>query len=146
MCGSGQEAWINGNGLQSVSDLYQMSSFKGFLYSPTHGKNVAWAVHSMKQVYVNGGGTSNVGFELVGVNVGNAWRTDTNQTVITIPGTYYMNLVATQQMATGIEMYIFINGLMQTIVYKSWGGTTGPVTREAGLLATLRVSDTECDI
>jgi hypothetical protein len=118
-----------------------MSSFKGFFYSPSHGHNVAWAVHSVKQVYVRSGGTTSVAFEIVAVNVGNAWNVNTNQTVITVPGTYYVNLVATQQANTGVEMYIFINGVMQAIVFKGWGGSTGLVTREAGLLVTLQVND-----
>lgn len=118
-----------------------MSSFKGFLYSPSHGHNIAWAVHSVKQVYLKSGGTSSVSFEIVSVNVGNVWNANTNQTVISVSGTYYVNLVATQQAGTGVEMYIFVNNVMQAIVYKGWGGATGPVTREAGLLVTLQVRD-----
>jgi hypothetical protein len=119
-----------------------MSSFKGFFYSPSHGRQrrlgrpLCQAGVREKWRY-----DLAVAFEIVAVNVGNAWNVNTNQTVITVPGTYYVNLVATQQANTGVEMYIFINGVMQAIVFKGWGGSTGLVTREAGLLVTLQVKD-----
>ena len=41
-----QSIWITGNRTQSFGDLYQLSSFKGFYLSPTHGINYAWSIYS----------------------------------------------------------------------------------------------------
>lgn len=135
--------WINGNGQQSVSDVYEMSSFKGFLYSPSHRVRVVWAVHTTKQFFTNSGGSNDVSFETVAVNVGDAWNAASNHTVIPVAGTYYLHLIATAQIGTGIEMYIFINGNMNAVLYKSYGGTTGAVTRETALITTLQVTQSD---
>ena len=138
----GQKVWITSNGLQSSSDIYQMSSFKGFLYSPIHGINVVWSVHTLTQLFVaSGGGSSDMGFEIVAVNVGNVWQSSKNQSIIPVTGTYYVELIATQQETSGCEIYIYINGDMYAIAYKSWGQTTGPITRETASITTLQVKE-----
>ena len=42
----GQSIWISGNGTQSYGDIYQLSSFKGFLVSPRHNIYCAWSIYS----------------------------------------------------------------------------------------------------
>ena len=139
----GQKIWISSNGLQSSSDIYQMSSFKGFLYSPVHEINIVWSVHTQTQLNATEASSNYMGFELVDVNIGNVWQSTKNQSIIPVTGIYFIGLVATQLSPldlSGFDAYVIVNDELRAIAHKAWTGkTAGPITRETAFIATFQV-------
>ena len=138
----GQSVWITGNGQQSYGDQYHLSSFKGFLYSPVHRIQVVWSVHNtaagncITDSY-------NIPFELVHVNVGNAWQSDQNQVVIPVAGIYYVSIAATVIPNKGVEPFVCVNGARAgNAGVSNRLAVNGQVTREGAFLFQLKVGDT----
>ena len=137
----GQSVWITGNGKQSYGNQYQLPSFKGFLYSPVHGMKVVWSVHTTAAGNCNWNGL-NIPFELIHVNVGNAWQSGQSQVVIPMAGIYYISISITAK-SSGIDSFVCVNGTR--------AGTASAIatqllndrlTREGAFLFQLRVGDT----
>jgi hypothetical protein len=65
------------------SDVYGLSSFKGFLYEPSHGVKVAWSVHVVKREYswsqIAAAPESNIKYNDIEINFGEVWKSTTNQ-------------------------------------------------------------------
>ena len=137
----GQSVWITGNGKQSYGNQYQLSSFKGFLYSPGHRINVVWSVHTTTAgncIWNN----LNIPFVSIYVNVGNAWQNGQKQVVIPVAGIYYVSIAATSTSSNGIEPFVCVNGIFFGNTGISAGLTNSSVTREGSFLFQLRVGDT----
>lgn len=68
---------------QVYSDIYGLSSFKGFLYEPSHGVKVAWSVHVVKReegwIQIAAAPESNIQYNDIEVNIGEVWNSATNQ-------------------------------------------------------------------
>ena len=137
----GQSVWITGNGKQSYGNQYQLSSFKGFLYSPVHKINVVWSVHTTTAgncIWNN----LNIPFALIHVNIGNAWQSGQSQVVIPVAGIYYVSIAATSTSSNGIEPFVCVNGIFYGNTGVSAGLMNSQVTREGAFLFQLSVGDT----
>ena len=70
---------------------YYETSFRGFLYAPVHGIQVAWSVHNSG--YITGSGMA-MSFPDVLVNVpSTVWQASSNKVIIPVSGTYYVEMV-----------------------------------------------------
>ena len=135
----GQRVWVTGNGMMSYGNRYKLSSFKGFFYSPVQGTQVVWSVHTTNAHLQ---GSNPVVFPIIESNQGNAWVSSSNKVVIKVAGTYYVNIVGTQQPMAGISLHVLLNGNLEAIIlFKSWQAYNGFVTREMADILQLKVND-----
>ncbi len=68
------------------SDVYGLSSFKGFLYDPSHGVKIAWSVHALHPnkfstnwSELNADPELNFNFNTMQVNLGGCWKSNSGQ-------------------------------------------------------------------
>ena len=135
----GQRVWVTGNGMMSYGNRYKLSSFKGFFYSPVQGIQVVWSVHTTN---VKLDSSDPVVFPIIETNQGNAWVSSSNRVVIKVAGTYYVNIVGTQQPWKGISLLVRLNGNIAAIIlFKSGQAYNGSVTREVADIFQLKVND-----
>jgi hypothetical protein len=82
----------------SGTDLYSspdgLSNMQAFLYSPQAaiGMPVAWSVASTVHIVGSQSSTDIVGYDLIEVNIGNAWNSSSNMTIIPVSGTYLIDV------------------------------------------------------
>ena len=92
-CARGDRVYMYAQGANIYSDSAVQTSFGGFYYKPTHGREVAWAAYSTSQY---DGRNNNEGrvveLDEVQVNVGQDF-TD-NEFVCDVPGTYLLHISA----------------------------------------------------
>ena len=115
---------------------YGQATFRGFLYSPVQGTQVAWSVHIDSSYF----GTGTVTFSKVLVNVGSAWQTSTYSVNIPTTGLYYME-IAGQTNSGPIDMSIILNS--STTLSRVWFALTSTnyITRSRSVLAYLKSGD-----
>lgn len=117
---------------------YGETSLRGFLYSPAHQHNVAWAVHNNGTVSGSG---SIMSFPNVTVNVGGAWNDASNTITVPVTGTYLIELVGATGVQGSIDMRLMLNS--DTVLTRLWSaGPEDSVTRSRTLLATLNATQT----
>ena len=135
----GQRVWVTGNGMLSYGNQYKLSSFKGFLYSPFQGIQVVWSVHTTAPYPQS---ANPVVFPIIETNQGSAWLSSSNQVIIKVAGTYYVNIAATQKSFEGISLHVVLNGKTDAIqLFKYWQTDNGPVTREIADILQLKEND-----
>ena len=132
-----QSVWITGNGLQSYSDTYMLSSFKGFRYSPQHGIRVAWSVHA--NISFHGTASVPIPLNITSLNEGNAWNGSV--VIISVSGYYYLSITATQNPIGGFVMYIYHNNAQVMSMMKSFNSSTNLVTREGSVIRYCVIGD-----
>jgi hypothetical protein len=104
----GQSAWVSGLGSQSFGNMYQLASFKGFLYSPPQGVKVVW--WAFRTV---GGGVSRIG-SANHQRANQHWQRMVKSSMATIPasapGIYYIVYGGVTQSNTAVNVYLYLNG------------------------------------
>jgi hypothetical protein len=102
----GQSAWVTGMGSQSFGEMYQLASFKGFLYSPPQGLKVVWWA-----VTTSGGtaSSSNVALNSVVINIGNAWSGAQVTIPASAPGIYYIVSGGVSQFDSQIAIDLYLS-------------------------------------
>ena len=104
----GQTIWIIGNVTQSYCNLYQMSSFKEFYLSPTHGIKYARSIYSPLP------GTARPSLQNVGLkNI--TFDTNTAYVVVPYAGIYYISITTTNLnsgSAVNFRVHINITGIL----------------------------------
>ena len=129
--------WFYTNGDSS----YSQTSFRGFLYSPTHGVKVAWSVHNSG--YVTGSGLA-MSFPNVYVNVpSTVWQSSTNKVIIPVSGTYYVEMVGqTDSYVSALDpmdMRLTLNSTV-TLSRLYFGSMINYVTRSLPIIVHLQAS------
>ena len=119
-----------------VDTSYSETSFRGFLYSPTSGLQVAWSVHSGSSVTGSGIAMS---FPVVRVNVpSSVWQVSSNNVLIPASGIYYVEMVG--QTNTGqIDMRLTLNNSV-TLARLYFGSSYNYITRSLPVIQHLQVN------
>jgi hypothetical protein len=132
---SGQQVWLVGN----YSGVNVVTSFKGFLYSPSHGVNVVWLISIHMTL---GAPTRNVVELLEGnVTVGN------RSVTVLEAGCYYISVNVLESttgppayITNGIKTDITVNGNNTGLLLRrNFGALYQAVTRERASLFSLKV-------
>ena len=114
---------------------YKQTSLRGFLYSPVHGKQIAWSVHSSDTVSGSG---SAMHFPNVLVNTpAFIWQSSSNSLTVPVSGLYYMDITGQTSGNHGIiDMRLTLNSTVNlTRLYCASAVTF--VTRSRSLMAHL---------
>ena len=129
----GQSIWITGNGAQSYGEVYQLSSFKGFLVSPVHGIKYAWLIYSP---------TSGTAWTTL-FNEGNVVITfDVSSAYVTIPsaGIFFVSITTTNlnaASAANFRVHINVTGTYPYPELFTRQGANGCATRSSSSLLRL---------
>lgn len=132
----GESAWVTGQGSQSFGNMYQLASFKGFLYSPLQGVKVVWLVTKTVEGTISPSADIGFGSGLVNLkfNIGGAWTG--SQATIPIRGVYYIAYGSMMMSGNGIDIGLYINnGFVSSVKVDSNPATT--IYREAVHVASL---------
>ena len=74
-----------------MDSSYFETTFRGFLYSPVHGMQVAWSVHNTN--IVSGSGSAMAFPKVFVTEPPSIWQNSTNTITIPVSGIYYMDLM-----------------------------------------------------
>ena len=134
----GQSIWITGNGTQSYGNQYQMSSFKGFYISPTHGIKCAWSIFSPLP------GTIWTSLLTVGLkNI--TFDISTAYVMVPYAGIYYVSITTTNlntANAANFRVHINITGTYPYPEIFTRQGANGCATRSSSSLLRLLANNT----
>jgi hypothetical protein len=103
----GQSAWVSGLGSQSFGNVYQLASFKGFLYSPPQGVKVVWWAVKTQVAPLR---QSDLSLTNVPINIGNAWSGTQATIPASAPGIYYIVYGAVTQPNAGVNVQLYFDG------------------------------------
>ena len=117
---------------------YSQTSFRGFLYSPISGIQVAWSVHNKNTVIGSGPAMS---FPIVRVNVpSSVWQISSNSILIPVSGLYYVEMVGETNTASAqIDMRLTLNNSI-TLARLYFGSSSNYVTRSLPAILHLQVN------
>ena len=121
-----------------VDISYSQTSFRGFLYSPVSGVQVAWSVHN--NGIITGSGTA-MSFPIIRVNVpSSVWQVSSNKAFIPVSGTYYVEMVGqTNTSPTQIDMRLTLNNSV-TISRLFFASSYDYVTRSLPVIVHLQLN------
>lgn len=114
------------------------SSFRGFLYAPIQGTQVAWSVH------VNSGYslyTGPVPYVIIYVNTGSPipWQSSQQKVVIPAAGTYLIEFTGITWSGP-VDMYMILNG--NTVLARLYMGYSNSwILRSRAVIVYLRLND-----
>jgi hypothetical protein len=130
----GQSAWVSGLGSQSFGNMYQLASFKGFLYSPPQGVKVVWWVFRTAA----GSAEPSVDMTIINVliNIGNAWSSPKATIPASAPGIYYIVYGGVTVPNSEFNIYLYLSGKVVSTALVSPNGATS-IYRECAHMAPL---------
>ena len=118
----------------------ELTSVRGFLYSPYHNNKVAWSVHSSSELKPKINAT--LQFTEILVNTDNVWNKTTNSITVTTSGLYYLEVVGTSadKGFKSIDMCV-IKNLSTKLLLLRLPSDKGGMTRSRSALNYLLVGD-----
>ena len=120
----------------SADSSYAQATFRGFLYSPIQGVRVSWSVHYDASF----SGSGIFPYNVIYVNVGNAWSTSNFRVTTPTAGIYYMEMVA-QTYPGPIDLRLTLNYItLLSRLYVGWNNFNW-ITRSRSVIAYLQVGD-----
>ena len=100
--------WNSPTVTAGIDSSYFETSFRGFLYSPVHGMQVAWSVHNTD--IVTGSGSAMLFPNVLVTIPSSIWQSSINTITIPVSGVYYMDLMGQTGTSFGtMDMSLTLN-------------------------------------